>query len=793
LADDADAAVDIVYGEFLLRHELGETPSQQEYIDRFPKFAVRLREQFSVFDALQTGEHPDPNQKASAAGVETSKPDASSAKDSAESPTSDPRDRRSLRSPPSLDDGGPDALQLPGFEILGEIARGGMGIVYRARDLAFQRDVAVKVLQDKYRTDAAITHRFLDEARITGQLQHPGIPAVHQVGKLADGRPYLTMKLIRGQTLDELLQKPKSEHPNWLAVFESICHAVGYAHSRNVIHRDLKPANIMVGGFGDVQVMDWGLAKVLAVQARDVSPNDDDPTSRQAADERASRANDIRTLRAADTRAGSVLGTVAYMPPEQAGGEIDLVDRRADAFSLGAILCTILTGTPPYIGNDFESVLRKAIRCKTEAARQRLDASGNDRALIGLAKRCLLEDPAQRPADANVLAAEVSRIRMKAEELARKSEIQRARRRVFAALLVVLVVGTTLSVFYAIRADRNAGIAQKNEDDAKKQTKLAENATATANTQTGLAKRAADDLATQLKESRRLHDLSLLRMASTHFTNNLVLVAHDTLDEIDLKNRCFGWRYLKRQIEGGLIVFRGHTGIVRSVSLSADGSRLATGSDDHTARLWDARTGQCLVEFRGHISNGIPQSVSCVSLSADGSRLVTGSVDTARLWDARTGMRLLEFKGHTGRVTSVCLSTDSSRLATGSWDNTARLWDTRTGQSLLVLKGHTHSVESVFLSADGSRLATGSADKTARLWDMRSGQSLIEFKGHIGPVISVSLSANGSRLATGSSSGGLARDCGTPALARACTNSKPVRALMCPCLLTVAGWPPPRC
>jgi eukaryotic-like serine/threonine-protein kinase len=152
--------------------------------------------------------------------------------------------------------------------VLGEeIARGGMGAVLRAFDTVLQREVAVKVLHEKYSPSSAAARRFDDEARITGQLQHPNIPAVHDLGALPDGRPFLAMKLIKGVTLEELLKtrtSPEHDRGRFVAVFEQICQAVAYAHAHDVIHRDLKPQNVMVGAFGEVQVMDWGLAKVLS-------------------------------------------------------------------------------------------------------------------------------------------------------------------------------------------------------------------------------------------------------------------------------------------------------------------------------------------------------------------------------------------------------------------------------------------------------------------------------------------------------------------------------------------------
>src|SRR5262245_15676800 len=162
-----------------------------------------------------------------------------------------------------------DLPQVPGYELSAEIGGGGMGVAYKARDLSLDRDVAIKLLQDGYPADSSIARRFAVEARITAQLQHPGIPPVHQLGTLPDGRPFLAMKLIKGSTLDHLLAaRPDLAHGRgrFVAAFEQVCQAVGYAHAHNVIHRDLKPSNVMVGAFGEVQVMDWGLAKVLTAR-----------------------------------------------------------------------------------------------------------------------------------------------------------------------------------------------------------------------------------------------------------------------------------------------------------------------------------------------------------------------------------------------------------------------------------------------------------------------------------------------------------------------------------------------
>jgi serine/threonine-protein kinase len=146
-----------------------------------------------------------------------------------------------------------------------------MGVIYRATDEALGREVAVKVLQERFTRESGTARRFADEARIAAQLQHPAIPPVHEVSALTDGRPFLAMKLIKGKTPERLLQarpEPSDERGRYVAVFEQVCQALAYAHAHDVIHRDLQPANVRVGAFGEVQVMDWGLAKVLASRER---------------------------------------------------------------------------------------------------------------------------------------------------------------------------------------------------------------------------------------------------------------------------------------------------------------------------------------------------------------------------------------------------------------------------------------------------------------------------------------------------------------------------------------------
>jgi serine/threonine protein kinase len=275
------------------------------------------------------------------------------------------------------------------------LAAGGMGEVWRGRDLVLGRQVALKVLRQPVLGFGELRARFAEEARHVGQLEHPAIVPVYDLGELPDGRPFFVMKLIHGQTLAELLQarEPAEDLSRWIEVFEQVCHAVAFAHERGLIHRDLKPSNVMLGAFGEVQVMDWGIAKALASERR-VDPPTRPLPSPSVPDQTAFLAG-LWTL------PGEAKGTPAFMAPEQARGEIDRIGKASDVFGLGGILCVILTGQAPYTHT------RQALAGDVEGVFSRLDACGADADLIRLAKACLAPAPEARPADAAAVAARV--------------------------------------------------------------------------------------------------------------------------------------------------------------------------------------------------------------------------------------------------------------------------------------------------------------------------------------------------------------------------------------------------
>jgi serine/threonine protein kinase len=258
-----------------------------------------------------------------------------------------------------------DAADLPDlsathYRLLDRVARGGMGVVYTAEDDRLQRRVALKVL-DLPGAAGDLANRLIREARVLARLEHPGIVPVHDVGTLADGRVFYTMKFVEGQRLDEYLETVESISDK-LRIFLRVCDPVAFAHARGVLHRDIKPANIMVGPFGEVLVMDWGLAKIVA-QGTGGARQDADATLLESP--QAIFADNDTTQVSVITGHGTILGTPGYMSPEQARGEVEWLDGRSDIFSLGALLRFMLNernarSSVPRVDKSLEAICAKA-------------------------------------------------------------------------------------------------------------------------------------------------------------------------------------------------------------------------------------------------------------------------------------------------------------------------------------------------------------------------------------------------------------------------------------------------
>jgi len=302
--------------------------------------------------------------------------------------------------------------QAQRYTVLGELGRGGMGVALRVFDTVLRRELAMKVLANEALAVAdreEITRRFVDEARVTGCLQHPGIVPVHDLHADASGRIFFTMPIIAGIDFHEVIRRVAAGDPEWpllraVGVLLKVCDAVAFAHSRGVLHRDLTPANVRIGTFGEVHVIDWGLAKVLG---RDppAAPRPPSPPPRGLRRWRRHRDHDVPPA----TMYGTVLGTPSYMPPEQAEGRLDEMSPRSDVYAIGALLYHLLTGVAPFTSQKRtlppERILRLVRRGKPPAI-DRLNRAAPPE-LVAIAQKAMQRDLANRHPDMPTMAADL--------------------------------------------------------------------------------------------------------------------------------------------------------------------------------------------------------------------------------------------------------------------------------------------------------------------------------------------------------------------------------------------------
>jgi serine/threonine-protein kinase len=392
-------------------------------------------------------------------------------------------------------------------------ATGGIGQVWLAHDEDLGRDVALKELRPDQGENPITVTRFLEEAKITGQLEHPGIVPVYELVQPGDERPYYAMRFVGGRTLADAIRDYHRKRQageagsldlrELLTSFVSTCNAMAYAHSRGVLHRDLKPANVALGEYGEVLVLDWGLAKVLG--------RAEDPTSLLPV---ALGTNDS----IGRTQQGQVLGTPAYMAPEQARGRPDLVDKRRDVYALGAILYEVLTGEPPFTGANTPEILKRVEQEPAEPPRQRVATTPP--ALEAVCLKALAKEPGTRYTSARALGREVERW-LGDEPVSAWREpwvvravrrIRRHRAAVAAAVAAVAVALASLGVATLLLAAVNTQLRAANAREAAA-NELAQGQERLAQQNFLLAQEAVDRYVTEVGEDQRLkkHDLSGLR------------------------------------------------------------------------------------------------------------------------------------------------------------------------------------------------------------------------------------------------------------------------------------------
>jgi WD40 repeat protein/tRNA A-37 threonylcarbamoyl transferase component Bud32 len=664
--------------------------------------------------------------------------------------------------PPRASEGAaPEArCSFADYEILAEIARGAMGVVYKARQVGLNREVALKMILAGELASQQDVARFRAEAEAVAALDHPNILPIYEVGE-RDGRHFFAMKLVAGGSLDDRIKALRPTPRQAAQLLATVAGAVHFAHQRGILHRDLKPSNVLLDEGGAPFVVDFGLAKKIEGDS-------------------------------SLTQSGAIVGTPAYMAPEQAAAKKGLTVA-VDVYALGAILYTLLTGRPPFRGDNIMETLRQVV--EQEPAPPCFLNSRVPRDLETICLKCLEKDPARRYATARELADDLGRYLegepVRARPVGRLERGWKWCRRhplqaslaVASVLLVLLLVGGSVALFFYSKvrglntqlqgalgeAQKQRGEAEKQRDDADEQRQEAVRRKAEADKVGQELKRKNEEIGKKNEEIETQKELvrralfgAQMKFADLAWQQNRMADLGRILDRYkptpgDDPNkslRRFEWDSLWRLYDGDLPTLRGHKGPVEGVCWSPDGTRLASACRDGSVRVWDAKRGQQILAPEGRIGGA---TATGVCFSPDGTLLAASSFGAVTVWDARTG-REARTLGTNDWFTSVCFSPDGKRVAATTEKQTGapeagevKVWDVRTGREELSLKGHKVPVNSVCWSPDGTRLASAGAFVAAevKVWDARTGREDLSLKDLKGQVHTVCWSPDGDILATG--------------------------------------------
>jgi WD40 repeat protein/tRNA A-37 threonylcarbamoyl transferase component Bud32/tetratricopeptide (TPR) repeat protein len=795
LAADRAVALDLIAAEHRLRKRTEPELGLGEYRRRFPQYAedlpARLAEDSERTQTYVTGERPG---------------DAGSTVDGDSKPSTREGPRAGTRPDVPLP-------HVPGYEVLGVLGRGGMGMVLKARHTVLGRLSAIKVPLPHHLTSAEARERFLREARSAARLRHPHICPIYEVGE-ADGLPFLIMGFIQGETLRDRARRAPPSPRDAAAIVGVLARAVHYAHEQGVIHRDIKPANVLIDAETHQPIlMDFGLAKELGEDASQL------------------------------THSGQIMGTPAYMAPEQAAGRLDHIGPTTDVYALGAVLYELLTGRPPFAGGTAE-VLHKLQTEDPPPPRKLVPRLHRDLETVCL--KALAKEPHRRYESALALAEDLERfstgeaIRARREGLAARLW-RRARRSpltVAAGLALLLAVGAAgLLVWHYLevrrvedadaRVQREIGAIDATPASvARAETALDELAALSPEQAAARRKALHEKLAEVIdallrrdilrdKDKKRLEaGLDLLAARAPALEADLRAgwkqrytgfdkVFHVTADspkadrdEVDPAGRlrpdgkalvvagpagapagkqrelvtlltrvpCTGNAKLQATLEGpwgtgaevGLLLHAGggHAGAVLAASFAPDGRLLATAGDDGSVRLWDAATAEELTVLPGH--KGL---AFAVRFAPDGKTLASGGSDgKVRIWEARSGKELAALDACTGAVLALAYSPDGAALASagGTWGkpDVLKVWDVAARRERFAARSHKDAVASLAFSPDGRLLASGEQQGgLVKLWDWRAGKETATLDGDGNQLTTVAFSPDSRTLAASSSRG----------------------------------------